>query len=93
MKQLAALIAMGTVCGPAAAFYFPDWPGSQRPPVPMLIREWSAGDPPSVREPVGPESGTVSTPDEPNGVPEPATLFLATTGLACFWRIQRRRIA
>ena len=73
----------------ASAFYFQDWPGAVRRPQPALIVEQTDGDPPSViRHPTSTEP--ITTPPDPQDVPEPGTLVLASIGLAVAVRTSHR---
>lgn len=92
--NLLAAVAVLASAGPADAFYWYGWPGSQIPPPRTVItppNKDHPGSPPDV-PPVGPPSTT--PPDTPpSPTPEPATAFAALAGLSALAaaRVWRRR--
>lgn len=107
IRQLVvAAAATGLICahaGPAAAFYFPGWPGSKLTPPQILIPPDAPieGNPPSGNKP-DPNEPPIVKPTTPPGtgpetevpvVPEPGTLTAALAGLVALsarWAIRRR---
>ena len=94
-RAWAALAIALTVCGPARAFYWQDWPGSRLP-----IRE-SPIIPPRSNEPGKPPPEVPiknEPPDKPpvgpNPTPEPSTGLIGLVGLGALavrrWRKQMR---
>src|SRR4051812_43305812 len=73
---------------PAPAFYWAGWPGSNptsRPQIVSTTERVEYHPPPSFQETPPteelPPGGTEQPPDNPRGVPEPATITLAAVGL------------
>ncbi len=91
LQWLAAPMVVTLTAGPAAAFYFPGYPGDGLPPRPTVmapgvarlalppdgIRADDPLDPPTFLDSLGPPPLL----DPPPDVPEPATLALAVAGV------------
>ena len=98
-RAWAALVIALTVCGPARAFYWYDWPGSGlRPPEPLVVQPKSQQPAPPTPNtpgrneppPLGPPVPIDMPPVGPNPTPEPATGLLGLLGLGALavrrWR-------
>jgi hypothetical protein len=88
-KRLLAGAGVVMTATSASAFYFPDWPGAVRRPQPAILTDQIDGDPPSViRHPTPTQE--ITTPPDPQDVPEPGTIVLASIGLAIGVRASHR---
>ena len=83
---LVAAVVGGTAA-PAPAFYWVGWPGSGTTAPPSIVSEQERVNyrpPPGMTTlpPGGNPPGIIVPPDDPKGVPEPATIGIAAVGLA-----------
>ena len=87
------VIAALAACGPAQAFYWQGWPGSQLliPPTLLTPIQSVPSSPASEGTIVPPGSGSTSPPVGPQQTPEPATGLLGLMGVGALVAVKRWR--